>query len=81
MMAQHWIWFGQGLQTNIAKKLYIFVIFRGGGGGPDPLSPSGSAHAYAQTCLNDKHPNPIYWPIYCFYSVAVVIQDANPPDL
>ena len=28
----------------MAKKPYIFVIFQGGGGGPDPLSPSGSAH-------------------------------------
>ena len=29
------------VRTNIAKKLYIFVIFQGG---PDPLPPSGSAH-------------------------------------
>ena len=36
----------QGIQTSIAKKPYIFVIFQGGGGGgPDPLPPpSGSAH-------------------------------------
>ena len=32
--------------TSIAKKRYMFMIFRGGGGGcPDPLSPSGFAHA------------------------------------
>ena len=31
----------QGIQAGIAKKLYIFVIFQGGGGG----SPSGSAYA------------------------------------
>ena len=36
-------WFGsfvicQGIRTSIAKKPYVFVIFRGGGG-PDPLSP------------------------------------------
>ena len=28
-----------GMQISIAKTPYIFVIFRGGGGGPDPLSP------------------------------------------
>ena len=28
----------QGIQTSIAKKPFIFVIFRGGGGGP-PLDP------------------------------------------
>ena len=26
------------------KYFYIFVIFQRGGGGPDPLPPSGSAH-------------------------------------
>ena len=31
----------QGIRTNIAKKPYIFVIFKGG---PDPCPPSGSAH-------------------------------------
>ena len=30
----------QVVRTSIAKKSYIFVIFRGGGG-PDPLSPLG----------------------------------------
>ena len=34
----------QGIRTSIAKKAYIYVIFRGGGGGPDSLPPSGSAH-------------------------------------
>ena len=37
----------QGTRTSIAKKPYIFVIFRvcvvGGGGGPVPCLPSGSA--------------------------------------
>ena len=33
---------GQWTWTRIAKKRYIFMIFLGG---PDPLSPSGSAHA------------------------------------
>ena len=38
--------FFQGIRTNIAQKPYIFVIFQGGGGGgPDPLSHSNSAHA------------------------------------
>ena len=31
-----------GIQTSIVKKPYIFVLFQGG---PDHLSPSGSAHA------------------------------------
>ena len=43
-MAQIECWLGsfvifQGIRTSIAKKPYIFVIFQGGGGGPDPLSP------------------------------------------
>ena len=29
----------QGIWTSIAKKPYIFVIFQGGGGGQNPLSP------------------------------------------
>ena len=29
----------QGTRTSIAKKPLIFVIFQGGGGGPDPLPP------------------------------------------
>ena len=28
----------KGIQTRFAKKPFIFVIFQGGGGGPDPLS-------------------------------------------
>ena len=32
----------QGIQTSIAKKLYMFVIFQGVESGPMP--PSGSAH-------------------------------------
>ena len=32
------------VKTEIAKKPYIFVIFQGG---PDPLTPSGSAHELA----------------------------------
>ena len=31
----------QGIRTSIAKEPFIFVIFHGG---PDPISPSGSAH-------------------------------------
>ena len=27
----------QRIRTSIAKKPYSFVIFRGGGGGPDPM--------------------------------------------
>ena len=43
------LWF-QGMQTSIAEKPYNFVIFSGvGGGGPDPLSPSGSTHVYWYT--------------------------------
>ena len=36
----------QGIQNSIAKKLYVFANFQGGGGGQDPLSPppSGSTH-------------------------------------
>ena len=38
-------WEFQGIRSSIAKKFYDFVIFQvGGGGGPDPLTPSGSAH-------------------------------------
>ena len=33
-----------GVRTSIAKKPYIFMIYHGGGGGPDPLPLSGSAH-------------------------------------
>ena len=29
----------QGIQTSIAKKPYIFVIFQGGGGGLTPVPP------------------------------------------
>ena len=41
MMTQYWIWLGsfvifKGIQTSIAKKPFIFVIFQGG---PDTLSP------------------------------------------
>ena len=34
--------FFQGIRTSIAKKNYNFVIFQGG---PNPMPPSGSAHA------------------------------------
>ena len=35
----------QGIQTSIAKKPYIFVIFHGGGrGSRSPVPLSGSAH-------------------------------------
>ena len=34
----------QGIQTSIAKKPEIFVIFQGGGVGPDPLSPPLDPH-------------------------------------
>ena len=39
----------QGIQTCIARKLYIFVTFQGGGGGgggPDTLPPFEAAHVY-----------------------------------
>ena len=46
MMAQHYIgcWHGGfviflGIRTSITKKPYSFVIFLGGGGGPDPCPP------------------------------------------
>ena len=29
----------QGIRNSIERKPYIFVIFQGGGGDPDPLSP------------------------------------------
>ena len=29
----------KGIRNSIAKKPYIFVIYQGGGGGPNPLSP------------------------------------------
>ena len=51
MMAQHNT-LNAGLKTlwifSIAKKPYIFVIFKGGGVGP-PVSPSGSAHVRIPT--------------------------------
>ena len=31
--------FLQGIRTSIAKKSHSYVIFQGGRGGPDPLSP------------------------------------------
>ena len=40
--------------ASIAKKPYIFVIFQGGGG-PNPLSPSGSAHAIALFVCADAY--------------------------
>ena len=36
----------QGIRTSTTKKTFSFVIFQGGGGGPDPMPPSGSAHAF-----------------------------------
>ena len=50
----------QGIQTSIAKKPYIFVIFQGGGGGggSGPLvPPSGPPHAISVFC---KHDNGIF---------------------
>ena len=60
----------QGIQTCIARKPYILVIFQGGGGGPDPLSPA----LYPQMMwnINEKHmqtnspcvcflPQVVYW--------------------
>ena len=53
MMAQHrmleWrLSDFKGIRTSIAKEPYIFVIFQGGGRGPDPPvpPPSGSAHEH-----------------------------------
>ena len=48
----------QGIRASIAKKPYTFVIFQGGGS-PDPLSPSGSAHGMdaghaTQICTTDS---------------------------
>ena len=44
----------QGIRTCIARKPYIFVIFQGG---PDPLAPSGSAHAHIwrQIWIKQEH--------------------------
>ena len=36
----------QGIQAYIARKSYIFLIFRGGGGFGPPVPPSGSAHRW-----------------------------------
>ena len=54
----------KGIRTSIAKRPYIFVIFQGGGGGPDPLSPLWT-HTWDQTfyglighnnvCLHTHH--------------------------
>ena len=45
----------QGIQTSIAKKPYIFVIFQGGGGGggggQDPLSPPLDPHMDMKTVV------------------------------
>ena len=47
----------QGIGTSFAKKPYIFVIFRGvGGGGGPPVLHSGSAHDMPHTgtaCVNN----------------------------
>ena len=40
----------QRIRTSIAKNPYILCSFRGGGG-PDPLSPSGSAHGSSESSL------------------------------
>ena len=34
----------KGIRTSIAEKPYFCDFSGGGGGGPDPLFPSGSAH-------------------------------------
>ena len=39
-----WYEMFQEIWTSIAKKLYIFVIFQGGGGGPDAMPPSLDPH-------------------------------------
>ena len=62
MIAQHWMpaWQlcdFQGIQTSIAKKTYIFVVFQGG---PDPLPPSGSAHDSSHIW----RPGPLLWIIF-----------------
>ena len=43
-----------GILISIAKKHYISYDFAGGGG-PEPLTPSGSAHEYAQLMLDPHH--------------------------
>ena len=59
MMAQHWMLAWQfcdfqGIQTSIAKKSYIFVIFSGGSGPPATPPPSGFAHdSCCRVCLLD----------------------------
>ena len=52
-----WLWgivLFQGIRTSIATKSYIFVIFQGGGVGPDTLSPSGSTHVCESRCEYGK---------------------------
>ena len=46
--------FFKGILISIAKKPYISYDFSGGGG-PEPLPPSGSAHEYAQLMLDPHH--------------------------
>ena len=52
MMAQHWmlaclLWEFQGIRFSIAKKPYIFVIFKGGGRVHTPCPPSESMHVFS----------------------------------
>ena len=55
------------LRTSIAKKHYIFVIFPGGGGGPDPRPPhmdplmqihAGVIYIYCMFCASERGRNP-----------------------
>ena len=41
----------QGIRTSIAKKPYIFVIFQGGWGGPDPLFPPLDPHMMCKSFI------------------------------
>ena len=44
----------QGIWTIIAKKFYIFVNFRGGGGSGSPVPHSGSAHEPRVLCFPES---------------------------
>ena len=47
------LWFYRG-SVPVLLRTYIFVFFHRGGGGPDPLSPSGSA--YDRGKIQSTHP-------------------------
>ena len=57
MMTNSECWLGsfvifQVFQASFAKKPYIFVIFQGGGGGPEPLPPSLDSPILVSNCFS-----------------------------